>query len=140
MKDWLKSQVEAGKELAADRKAEERALVESGLIFDRKEQLELIQPHLMPSETLRAVFGTSARYVGITDKRIIRYEQEGIMTTRKAIKSIPLSKITGVEYEEVPAVIGSHHNLTIHVGSQSYVDSLGDKARAAYELIVGSIL
>ncbi len=151
MKDWLNTKIDERKEAAEQKQAEMDALLASGLVVDRKEQLDKIHPLIRPAETLRAVLdmkGGGTGFIAITDKRIIVYDQ-AFFGKRKAMVTIPFSKITRVASEDDSQ--GAFANqwkwqisskLTIWVGSESYdFDFRGaDKAHKAYELVIDAIL
>ena len=72
------------------------------MIIDKKDQLEKIEGICLPGETIRAVFdlkGKGTGFLGITDKRIIYYDKE-FMKKKKAIVSIPHSRIAAVASED----------------------------------------
>jgi hypothetical protein len=69
-------------------------------IFDKKDQLERIVKYLIPGEDLYAVFdckGGGTGFVGITDRRVIFYDQ-GILFKKKNIVSIPYNQVIGVAF------------------------------------------
>ena len=66
--------------------------------FDQKGQFDQIQPWVLENERLYAVYdckGAGTGFVGITNKRIIFYDK-AFMRKRKALVSVPYSKITMV--------------------------------------------
>ena len=73
-----------------------------GMIVDKKEQLEKIEAVCLPDETIRAVFdvkGAGTGFLGITDKRLIYYDK-AFLKSRKALVSIPYSRIASVASED----------------------------------------
>jgi len=72
------------------------------MYVDKKDQLEKIEAICLPDELIRAVFDLKGRgtgFLGITDKRIVYYDRE-FMKNRKALVSIPFSRISLVASED----------------------------------------
>ncbi len=72
------------------------------IYVDRKDQLDKIEAVCLPGELIRAVFDLKGRgtgFLGITDKRIIFYDKE-FLKNRKAMVSVPFSRITSVASED----------------------------------------
>jgi hypothetical protein len=72
------------------------------MYVDKKDQLEKIEAICLPDELIRAVFDLKGRgtgFLGITDKRIIYFDKE-FMKNRKALVSIPFSRISSVASED----------------------------------------
>ncbi len=72
------------------------------MIFDKKDQLEKIEGFCQEDEVIRAVFdlkGAGSGFIGITDKRVIFYDKS-LVTERKAMISIPYSRISAVGSED----------------------------------------
>jgi hypothetical protein len=68
------------------------------IVVDKKDQLENIEEHCLPQKTTHAVFdlkGHSNWFVGMTDERLIYYGK-GFRRKKKAVVSIPYSRITSV--------------------------------------------
>jgi hypothetical protein len=66
--------------------------------FDNADQLKRIQTYLVQGETLHAVWdckGAGTAFVGITDQRLIFYDQ-GVLIKKKAMVSIPFNRVIGV--------------------------------------------
>ena len=72
------------------------------MYVDKKDQLEKIEAICLPDELIRAVFDLKGRgtgFLGITDKRIVYFDKE-FMKNRKALVSIPFSRISSVASED----------------------------------------
>jgi len=66
--------------------------------YDQKGQYEQILPWILENERLYAVYdckGAGTGFLGITNKRIVFYDK-AFMRKRKALVSVPFSKITSV--------------------------------------------
>ena len=69
---------------------------------DKKDQLEKIEAVCLPDEVIRAVFDLKGRgtgFLGITDRRIVYYDKEWLKS-KKALVSIPFSRISSVASED----------------------------------------
>ncbi len=67
-------------------------------LFDKKDQLDRIHAYLIPAENLFAVFdckGGGTGFVGITDRRVIFYDQV-VLSKRKSMVSIPYNQVIGI--------------------------------------------
>ena len=74
----------------------------STMYVDKKDQLEKVEAVCLPDELIRAVFDLKGRgtgFLGITDKRIVYFDKE-FMKNRKALVSIPFSRISSVASED----------------------------------------
>ncbi|MBN1192066.1 MAG: PH domain-containing protein [Coriobacteriia bacterium] len=74
----------------------------SNMYVDKKDQLEKVEAVCLPDELIRAVFDLKGRgtgFLGITDKRIVYFDKE-FMKNRKALVSIPFSRISSVASED----------------------------------------
>ena len=72
------------------------------MYVDKQDQLEKIEAICLPDELIRAVFDLKGRgtgFLGITDKRIVYFDKE-FMKNRKALVSIPFSRISSVASED----------------------------------------
>ena len=70
--------------------------------FDNKGQLDRIQEYVVPGEVLLAVYdlkGGGTGFVGITDKRLILYDQ-AFLRKKKAMVSVPYSHLTSIASED----------------------------------------
>lgn len=113
--------------------------------YDNKGQFEQVVPWLLDHERLYAVYdckGQGTGFVAITDKRLIFYDKE-FMRRRKALTSVPFSKITAVStVDEGRNLFGSTSELVIKTGSEAYEFEFrgGDKAQRAYKFIMFELL
>jgi hypothetical protein len=67
-------------------------------VFDKKDQFDRITAYVIKGETLKAVYdckGAGTGFVGITDQRVIFYDQ-GVFLKKKTMISIPYHQIVGV--------------------------------------------
>ena len=67
-------------------------------VFDNQGQYNRIVQYIIPGETLRAVYdckGAGTGFVGISDQRVIFYDQ-GFFTKHKSMISIPYHQIIGI--------------------------------------------
>lgn len=112
-------------------------------LFDKKDQLERIQKYLIPGEGLYAVFdckGGGTGFVGITDQRIIFYDQ-GVLFKKKNMVSIPYNRVIGVASADEGVVFQkSEINLITAAGKFSFIFRGGDKAHNAYRYILNQVL
>jgi hypothetical protein len=93
--------------------------------YDHKAQLNRIEAYLIPNETLHAVFdckGGGTGFVGITDQRIIFYDQV-FLAPMKAMISIPYHRIIAVASED-----------------EGVIFKTSTKAHWAYSFIMNQIL
>jgi hypothetical protein len=113
--------------------------------FDQKGQVDQITPFLLDSERLYAVYdckGSGTGFVGITNKRLIFYDK-AFLAKRKALVSVPFSKITAVaSVDEGRGLFGSTSELIVRTGSEAYEFEFrgGDKAQRAYRFIMAELL
>ncbi len=111
---------------------------------DQKQQLEAILSWILEGERLHAVFdlkGGGTGFVGITNKRLIFYDKD-FGRKRKALTSLPFSKITTVSSVDEGGIFRSTSELVVHAGSKEYEFEFrgGDKAHRAYRYIMHELL
>ncbi|MBK8430196.1 MAG: hypothetical protein IPL28_02375 [Chloroflexi bacterium] len=114
------------------------------VIYDKKDQLQKIEAHLVTGETLYAVFdmkGGGTGFVGITDLRLIFMDQSFVRKS-KAMVSLPFSKITAVGSDDSGGIIFGTSKLIVLAGSRDWEFEFrsNDKAHKAYELIMRNLL
>jgi len=120
------------------------------IIVDKKDQLEKIEGVCLPNETIRAVFdlkGAGTGFLGLTDKRIIFYDK-AFMKKKKAIVSIPYSRIASVASEDNKGFIIRSgflvsDTLTIEpigLEPRTFEFRGGDKAHDAHNIIMQYLL
>jgi hypothetical protein len=113
--------------------------------YDLKDQLEQIEPWVLPNETLHAVFdckGAGTGFVAITNKRLMFYDK-AFARKRKALTSIPFNKITAVSsVDQGRGLFRSTSELVVKTGSEEFEFEFrgGDKAQRAYQLIMTELL
>lgn len=116
------------------------------IIYDKKEQLDAITPYVLPNERLFAVYdlkGSGTGFLGITTKRLIFYDKALFGNNRrKAMTSIPFSKLTAVSAVDEGGLFSKTSELAVSCGSQSYEFEFrgADKATDAYRLIMNELL
>jgi hypothetical protein len=112
-------------------------------IFDNKNQLDRISAYLIKDEVLFAVFdckGGGTGFVGITDRRIIFYDQ-GILLKKKAMISIPYNQIIGVASADEGVIFKTSEITLITAAGKFEFEFRGsDKAHQAYQYITHQIL
>ena len=116
----------------------------SAVEYDDKGQLESILPWILESERLYAVFdlkGSGTGFIGITNKRLVFYDKE-FARKRKALTSVPFSKITAVSSIDEGGLFRSTSELVVKTGSEEYEFDFrgGDKAQRAYRYIMQELL
>jgi hypothetical protein len=120
------------------------------IIVDKKDQLEKIEGVCLPNEIIRAVFdlkGGGTGFLGLTDKRIIFYDK-AFMKKRKAIVSIPYSRIASVASEDNKGFIIRSGFLVsdtltvdpIGLEPRTFEFRGGDKAHQAHNIIMEYLL
>ena len=120
------------------------------IIVDKKDQLEKIEGVCLPNEIIRAVFdlkGGGTGFLGLTDKRIIFYDK-AFMKKKKAIVSIPYSRIASVASEDnkgffIRSGFLVSDTLTIEpigLEPRTFEFRGGDKAHAAHNIIMEYLL
>jgi len=117
---------------------------------DKKDQLEKIESVCLPAEVIRAVFdlkGAGTGFLGITDKRIIYYDK-AFMKKKKALVSIPHSRITCVASEDNKGLLIKSgffvtDSLTITptgMEPKTFEFRGGDKAHQAHDILMEYLL
>lgn len=111
---------------------------------DKADQLKKIMAHVMPGETLYAVYdmkGGGTGFIGITDLRLIFMDQSFVRKA-KAMVSLPYTKVTAVGSEDSGGIIFSTSKLHVIAGSREWEFEFrsNDKAHKAYQLIMRNLL
>ena len=120
------------------------------MVVDKKEQLQKIESICLPDETIRAVFdvkGAGTGFLGITDKRIIYYDK-AFLKSKKALVSIPYSRIASVASEDNKGFLIKKgffvsDILTINaigLEPKTFEFRGGDKAHRAHNIIMEHLL
>jgi len=111
--------------------------------FDKQDQLDRIKPYLLNGEGLFAVYdckGAGTGFVGITDRRVIFYDQ-GIVFKKKAMISIPYKQVIGISTADEGIVFKSSEvTLLTAAGNFSFEFRGADKANWVYRHILNKIL
>ena len=98
----------------------------------------------MPEERLFGVFdckGAGTGFIAITDKRLMFYDK-ALLGRKKALTSIPFSRITSVSSIDQGGVFRSTSELLIKASGDTFEFEFrgGDKAQRAYALIMRELL
>jgi len=120
------------------------------MLVDKKDQVEKIEDFCQEDEVIRAVFdlkGAGSGFVGITDKRIIFYDKS-LVTERKAMVSIPYSRISAVGSEDDKGFLirsGRFVTNKLTISGLGFDDRTfefrgGDKAHRAHQIIMEYLL
>jgi hypothetical protein len=117
------------------------------VMFDRQDQLDKISGALVQNETLHAVLdmkGGSTGFLGITNKRVIVYDQ-AFIGKRKAVVSIPYSRISAIAAEDEGGMLrgffgSSTITLTYSGGQYTFEFRGADKAHIAHNMILHYLL
>lgn len=111
--------------------------------FDKKDQYERIVPYLISGEALWAVLdckGGGTGFVGLTDRRIIFYDQ-GFVLKKRSMVSIPYNQVIGIaSIDEGLIFQTSEITLITAAGRFSFEFRGADKAHKAYAFIMTQIL
>ena len=112
-------------------------------VYDSSKQLERIQQYVIDGETLVAVYdckGGGTGFVGITDQRVIFYDQ-AFFRKKKSMISIPYNRIVGVSSEDEGTFLKtSEITLITSAGNFSFEFRGADKAHRTYRYIMKQIL
>ncbi len=114
-----------------------------GPAYDIENQLKRIQAYVISGETLMAVYdckGGGTGFVGITDRRLIFYDQ-AFLTKKKAMVSIPYNQIIGVASTD-EGIIFQTSEITLITAAGNYTFQFrgADKAHWAYTYIVNQLI
>ena len=116
---------------------------EMNLEFDNKKQMERIQEYLIDGETLRRVYdlkGGGTGFVGITDQRVIFYDQ-AFLAKKKSMVSIPYNQVIGVASADQGTFMKTSEIVLITAaGRFSFEFNGAAKAHWAYRYIMNQIL
>ena len=75
-------------------------MIEQKVVFDNQKQYDRIKEYIITGESLKVVYdckGGGTGFIGITDQRIIFYDQS-FVTKKKSMVSIPYNRIIGIIY------------------------------------------
>jgi hypothetical protein len=111
--------------------------------YDNKGQFDRINGYCIPGEVIYAVFdckGGGTGFVGITDRRVIFYDQSGF-SKKKSMMSIPYNQVIGISSVDEGVIFQtSEITLITAAGKFSFEFKGGDKAHKAYSYIMNQIL
>jgi hypothetical protein len=112
--------------------------------FDNADQLKRIQAYLVQGETLHAVWdckGAGTGFVGITDQRLIFYDQ-GVLIKKKAMVSIPFNRVIGVASADTGGLVFKSTELALLTAAGRFEFEFrgADKAHWTYQFIMTQIL
>lgn len=112
-------------------------------VYDDESQYRRIVAYLMPGETLYAVYdckGIGTGFVGITDRRLIFYDQ-GMLAKKRAMVSIPYQNIAAVAVADEGVIFQSGEIILLtSFGRFSFEFRGPDRADWVYRFILGQIL
>lgn len=112
-------------------------------VFDKQDQYDRIVPYVIGGETLRAVYdlkGGGTGFVGVTDQRIIFYDQS-FLTKKKAMVSIPYHQIIAVASADEGTIFKTSEITLITAAGKFEFEFRGsDKAHWVYSFIMNQIL
>ena len=120
------------------------------MYVDKKDQLEKIEAICLPDELIRAVFDLKGRgtgFLGLTDKRLIYFDKE-FMKNRKALVSIPFSRISSVASEDnvgffiSEGILRQRHSRHHHFGEgvKTFEFRGGEKGSPGHTIIMEHLL
>ena len=113
------------------------------VIFDKEDQLKRIQQYIIPRETLVAVYdckGAGSGFVGITDQRIIFYDQ-AFFRKKKSMISIPYNRVIGISSSDEGTFLKTSEIVLITAaGNFSFEFRGADKAHRTYRYIINQIM
>lgn len=113
------------------------------VLFDNQKQLDRIIAYLLEGENLFAVYdckGSGTGFVGITDRRVIFYDQ-GVFIKKKTMISIPYNQIIGIASGDEGLIFQTSEIVLITGAGRFAFEFRGsEKAHAAYRYIMGQIL
>ena len=112
-------------------------------VYDNEGQYKRIAAYVIPGETLYAVYdckGEGTGFVGITDQRLIFYDQ-GVLFKKKSMVSVPYNQVIGVASADEGVIFQtSQITLITAAGNFSFEFRGADKAHWTYRFIVNQIL
>ncbi len=113
------------------------------VVYDKEDQYMRVLAYLVPGETLYAVYdckGAGTGFVGVTDQRILFYDQ-GTFVKNRSMVSIPYNQVIVISTADEGVVFQSC-NLVIHTaaGKFEYQFTSPEKTRWVYQFINCQIL
>ena len=112
-------------------------------VYDRKDQHDRIVAYIIPGERLVAVYdckGAGTGFVGISDRRVIFYDQ-ATFTKKRAMISIPYHQVVAVASSDEGTIFQTSEIILITAAGKFSFEFRGsDKAHWAYKYIMNQIL
>lgn len=112
-------------------------------VYDNEMQYRRVVAYLLPGETLYAVCdckGIGTGFVGITDRRIIFYDQ-GFVAKKRTTVSLPYQNIPGVAVADEGVIFQSGEIIILTAfGRFAFEFRSPDKADWVYRFLLGQIL
>lgn len=114
-----------------------------GPIYDNKGQLDRIIPYIIPGEKLMAVYdckGAGTGFVGVTDRRVIFYDQ-GTFMKKRSMVSIPYHQVVAVASSDEGTLLPSSEIvLSTAAGKFSFEFRGAEKGHWVYRYVMSQIL
>ncbi|MEK7324107.1 MAG: PH domain-containing protein [Chloroflexota bacterium] len=112
-------------------------------VYDNEGQYKRIAAYIIQGETLHAVYdckGTGTGFVGITDQRVIFYDQ-GVFLKKKTMVSIPYHQVIGVASADEGVLFKTSEITLITAAGRFEFEFRGaDKAHWVYSFIMRQLL
>lgn len=112
-------------------------------IYDHKEQWNRVAAYVIPGETLYAVYdckGGGTGFVGITDQRVIFYDQT-FLRELKSMISIPYNRIIGIASQDEGTILKTSTLTFITAAGNFTFEFWGaKKAHWVYRFVMDQIL
>lgn len=112
-------------------------------VYDDKKQHDRIVAYLIQGEDLKAVYdckGAGTGFVGVTDRRVIFYDQ-GLIIKKKSMVSIPYHQVIAVASADEGVIFQSSEIILITAAGKFSFEFRGaDKAHWVYSYINNQIL
>ena len=112
--------------------------------FDNQAQLDRIKAYIIEGELLYAVYdckGAGTGFVGVTDRRVIFYDQGTFMNKTKKMISIPFNRVIGVASADEGLLFKSSEiTLLTAAGNFQFEFRGSEKAHWVYKHILNQIL
>lgn len=110
---------------------------------DNKSQLDRVTAYLIPGEDLKAVYdckGAGTGFVGITDRRVIFYDQ-GVLSKKKSMVSIPYHQVIAVSSADEGIIFQTSEIVLITAAGKFSFEFRGaDKAHWVYRYVLNQVL
>jgi hypothetical protein len=127
----------------AQRKSAGGSMSSGWPVYDNETQYRQIVAYLLPGETLYAVYdckGIGTGFVGITDRRLIFYDQ-GIIAKKRMMVSLPYQNILGVAVADEGMIFQSGEIIILTAFGRFAFEFRGpDRADWIYRFLLGQIL